>query len=115
MPKVIEIVEKSKDETIGGPYFYAHTKLDDQDKDLKNLKETFMISIIGIGCAIVGTLLQYAGDRILGSIILIGMLPSVLTIPVCTFFTLKISLTYIFYGYWEWDADNDRLLRKKLF
>lgn len=115
MPKAIEIVEKSKGETVGGPYLYALRKFNDQNKDLENLKETFMVSLIGIGCAIVGTLLQNAGGRILGSIILIGMLPSILTIPVCTFYALKISLTYFFYGYWEWDADNDRLLRKKIF
>ena len=115
MSRIIEKVKKPKGDAIGGSYLLAHAKLKDQYKDLENLNQTLLVSLIGIGCAIGGTLLQYADGRILGSIILVGALPSCLSIPVCIYLALKVSLTYIFYGYWEWDAENDTMIKKKLF
>jgi len=116
MPRVIETIEKPKSENyLGSLYMSANQKYYSELKDIETLKETFMVSLFSIGCAIVGTLVQYSISKALGILILVGAMPSILTIPVCTYIVLKISLKRIFFGYWELDTENDRMLKKKLF
>ena len=116
MPRIVETVEKPKSENyLGSPYMSANQKYYSELEDIETLKETFMVSLLGIGCAIVGTFVQHTISHALGVIIYVGVLPSILTIPVCTIVGLKISLKRIFFGYWELDTENDRMLKKKLF
>ena len=83
MPRIIETVAKPKGENyLGGPYMSAHQKYNAQLEDIETLKETFMVSLLGIGCAIAGTFEQYTISHALGVIIYVGVLPSTLTIPV---------------------------------